>query len=35
VNEQAEREGLGEDVFFESFQYVPAQVLRTMTGDEK
>lgn len=30
----AEREGLGEDVFFEEFQYVPSQVLRELTGEE-
>jgi hypothetical protein len=31
----AERAGIGEDVFFESFQYVPSQVLRTLTGEEE
>jgi hypothetical protein len=34
VYEVAEQEGLGEDVFFEEFQYVPYRVWREKTGEE-
>lgn len=34
VYEVAEQAGLGEDVFFEEFQYVPSRVLREKTGKE-